>query len=64
MRKGLAAIVLLLAAACSAKLETGYQPKPLNMTLTERKTLYADPFSNEAAKAEQDKANSGPSMGH
>lgn len=43
----------LVAAGCSSKLETGYQPDKLDMSLAQRKALYADPFSPEAAEAQK-----------
>jgi len=42
-----------MLAGCSSKLETGYQPDKLDMSLAQRKALYADPFSPEAAEAQQ-----------
>jgi hypothetical protein len=60
MRKYLLTIALLLAAGCSNKLETGYEPRPLNMSLSQRRTLYADPFSNEAGDAADKDKNSTP----
>ena len=48
--------ILLLAlvglAGCSSKLETGYEPKRLDMSSGEIKALYAEPFSPEAEQAE------------
>jgi hypothetical protein len=44
----------LAAVGCSAKLESGYDPKPLNMSLAERRALYADPYSQQAQEALQD----------
>ena len=43
MRKWPVLIFLLLASSCSSKLETGYQPRPLDMPISQRETLYADP---------------------
>jgi hypothetical protein len=43
-----------LAAGCSAKLESGYDPKPLNMSVAQRRALYADPYSQQAQEAQQD----------
>ena len=44
---------LLLLTACDSKLETGYEPNKLDMSLAQRKALYADPFSPQAAEAKQ-----------
>ena len=52
-------ILLLLAAGCSSKLETGYEPKRLDMPLARRETLYADPYSQQALEAQQDQKDSG-----
>jgi hypothetical protein len=45
---------LLLLAGCSSKLETGYEPNRLDMSLSQRKALYADPFSPQATEAQHD----------
>jgi hypothetical protein len=47
-------LYLLLGAGCSSKLETGYQPRPLDMPIAQRETLYADPYSQHAMQAQQD----------
>ncbi len=47
------ALLLLACASCSDKLETGYEPKTLDMPLARRRTLYADPFSTEAQEADK-----------
>jgi len=52
--------LLLLAAGCgSSKLETGYEPKRLDMPLSQRETLYSDPYSQQAMQAQQDQKDSG-----
>ena len=45
---------LWLAAGCeSSRLETGYQPRPLNSSDTERRAYYSSRYSREAILAEQ-----------
>jgi hypothetical protein len=51
--------ILFVAAGCSSKLETGYQPKPLDMPISQRETLYADPYSQAAMQAQQDQGSGG-----
>jgi hypothetical protein len=59
MRSTLAAILFaaaapFLAAGCgSAKLETGYTPRPLSASDTERRAYYSGKYTKEAVKAEQ-----------
>ncbi len=55
-RAALAAGVVALAGltACSSKLETGYEPTKLDMSIAQRKALYADPYSPEAQDAQKD----------
>jgi hypothetical protein len=62
MRKLAITILLFPLAACSSKLETGYEPKKLDMGLAQRQSLYADPYSSQAAEAQED--NSGGSVAH
>jgi hypothetical protein len=52
-------ISLLILAGCSSKLETGYEPKRLDMPLSQRETLYADPYSQEAMQAQQQQSQGG-----
>ena len=59
MRKWPVLISLLLAAGCSSKLETGYQPKPLDMPISQRETLYSDPYSQQAIQAQQEQQSGG-----
>ena len=60
----LAAVTALAAlAACSSKLETGYEPNKLDMSLAQRKALYADPYSPEAQDAQQDHGSSDEDRG-
>jgi hypothetical protein len=40
---------------CSNTLETGYTPRPLGVSSTERRGYYASPFTPEAAAAQQSK---------
>jgi hypothetical protein len=55
----LAPLALLPAAVClavgceSSRLETGYQPRPLNSSDTERRAYYSSRYSREAIIAEQ-----------
>jgi len=44
----------LLVIGCNNKLETGYQPRPLNSSQTVRRGYYANPFSPEAKAAQMD----------
>ena len=61
MRSGsLSVTVVALAvagvtAACSSKLETGYQPRRLGASAAERRAFYARPFTPEARAAEQER---------
>lgn len=48
MRNGLAIIAMLLLTGCSAKLETGYEPRKIGSTSVERRGFYAAPFSPES----------------
>jgi len=48
MRNGFALIIILLLTGCSAKLETGYEPRKIGTTSTERRSFYAAPFSPES----------------
>ncbi|MDP9173623.1 MAG: hypothetical protein M3O30_07130 [Planctomycetota bacterium] len=57
----LALVACLGAAGCSSKLETGYDPTRLDMSLAQRRTLYADPFSQEAQEASKDQPSQGQS---
>ena len=47
------ALSALALAGCSSGLETGYVPRPLGATATERRGYYASPFTPEAAAAAQ-----------
>jgi hypothetical protein len=56
-------ILLVLAWGCdSSKLETGYQPKRLDMPLSQREALYADPYSAQAMQAQQEGNSGGGSL--
>ena len=52
-------LVLGLAAltGCSNALETGYVPRALGASSTERRGYYASPFTPEAVAAQQSKAS-------
>ena len=41
------------SAACSTTLETGYKPRPVGVSSTERRGYYASPYTPEAAAAAQ-----------
>ena len=46
-----------LAVGCgSSKLETGYQPRPLNASDAERRAYYSGKYTKEAVKADQERA--------
>jgi hypothetical protein len=52
----IAAVLPLLSAGCgSSKLETGYTPRPLNASDTERRAYYSGKYTKEAVKAEQER---------
>jgi hypothetical protein len=51
-------ITLAGLSACSSKLETGYEPTKLDMSVAQRKALYADPYSPEAQDAAEDNGDS------
>jgi hypothetical protein len=57
--------VLPILSACKNELETGYKYTRLDMTDSEEKAMYADPFSEAAAEAHQDQQqdNSAPRAG-
>ena len=50
-RRALLLLVVLAASGCESTLETGYEPRKLNMSLTREQTLYADPYSQQAMQA-------------
>jgi hypothetical protein len=68
MRKCFLLFILIAPAAvavgCSEKLESGYDPKLLKMSIAERRALYADPYSEQAQEAQQDQASGGESQMH
>ena len=48
--------VIAAAAGCgSSKLETGYQPRPLNASDTERRAYYSGKYTKEAVRADQER---------
>ena len=47
---------LVLAAGCSSKTETGYEPRHLSDSMAVQRGYYAPPFSKEQRLAEQEKA--------
>ena len=52
----LAALAGFLTAGCgSSKLETGYTPRPLNASDTERRAYYSGKYTKEAVRAEQER---------
>jgi hypothetical protein len=51
-----ALLAAFVAAGCgSSKLETGYTPRPLNASDTERRAYYSGKYTKEAVKAEQER---------
>jgi len=46
-------LLALLLAGCSAKLETGYEPRKIGSNEAERRGFYAAPYSREAREAEE-----------
>ena len=55
-RGAVAAALALLAAGCgSRQLETGYTPRPLNASDTERRAYYSSKYTKEAVRAEQER---------
>jgi hypothetical protein len=63
MKRFVLVIGLLGASGCSSKLETGYEPKRLDMPLSQQQALYADPYSHAAMQAQQDQEKEGSSGG-
>jgi hypothetical protein len=49
-------LVLAVLAGCSSNLETGYEPRRLGSSETERRGYYAAPYSKEAREASQEQA--------
>jgi hypothetical protein len=57
-------LVIVAAAGCSSKLDTGYEPVKLGtMTPAERRGLYAQDFSPEAQAAQADQQNDNKASG-
>jgi hypothetical protein len=56
MRRWIMAGCIFLAAGCTLKTETGYQPRPLGDNSTVQRGYYAAPFSpaSRAAEAERE----------
>ena len=51
-----AAVLALLAGGCGSRtLETGYTPRPLNASDTERRAYYSGKYTKEAVQAEQER---------
>jgi hypothetical protein len=63
MKRFLLFIGLLGVSGCSSKLETGYEPKRLDMPLSQREALYADPYSHAAMQAQQEQQEGGSGGG-
>lgn len=59
----LSIIFPIFAGACSSQLETGYQPKPLDMPISQREALYADPYGPNALQAQQEQGGGGAGGG-
>jgi hypothetical protein len=51
----IAMAAVALAGCGSSKLETGYTPRPLNASDTERRAYYSGKYTKEAVKAEQER---------
>ncbi len=49
-------LTLSFLSGCETELETGYKPRPLNATSTDRRAYYAPPFTSEATPPAQDKS--------
>jgi hypothetical protein len=55
-----ALIAITLVTGCETELETGYKPRPLNASSTDRRAYYAPPFTPEAVTTpEEDKPAGG-----
>jgi hypothetical protein len=53
-------LAVIFVAGCETELETGYKPRPLNATSTDRRAYYAPPFTPEAVTTpEEDKPAGG-----
>ncbi len=48
-------LALLTAAGCSSRLETGYEPRKLGASESERRGYYAPAFSPDARAAENER---------
>ena len=51
----MAALTLMAAGCGSRTLETGYTPRPLNASDTERRAYYSGKYTKEAVRAEQER---------
>ena len=49
-----AAVMLISLTGCKSELETGYVPRRLGSSDTERRGYYARPFSQEALEAQME----------
>jgi len=56
---GTLGLLMLGFTGCSSTLETGYVPRPLGSSSTERRGYYASPFTPEAAAAAQAQVDPG-----
>ena len=55
-RMGVLSLLLFVVAGCgSSKLETGYVPRPLNASDTERRAYYSGKYTKEAVRADQER---------
>jgi hypothetical protein len=57
LRHSVLVIIALCLGGCSNTLETGYVPRALGASSTERRGYYASPFTPEAAAAQQYKTS-------
>jgi len=51
---GLIGVGFLTITGCSSDLETGYKPRLLGASDTQRRAYYASPFTREAKAAQQE----------
>lgn len=58
-----ALLAIIFLAGCESELETGYKPRALNASSTDRRAYYAPPFTPEASTSTpEDKPSGGDSF--